>query len=136
MADLTVTPASVVIGSGAQVGAGTAGETILAGQPLYVKSTDGRLWKAKSSGTTEEATVAGIALHGATAAQPIAYASDGTINIGATTVKTVAYVLSATAGGVCPMADLVATNKIVCLGFATDLVGTFLITKRITGAVI
>jgi predicted transcriptional regulator len=136
MADLTITAANVVAGTGAILASGTAGETILAGQPLYLKSADGRLWKARCSGSTEESTAAGIALHGATAGQPIVYETDGVLNIGATTVKTSAYVLSATAGGICPMADLVSTNKVVFLGYATDLVGTFKIFKAVTGAVI
>lgn len=139
MADLTVTAASVInaTSGGSQVGTGIAGETITAGQPLYVKSSDSKLWKAQCDGTTEEATVVGIALTGAAANQAVAYAANGgTINIGATTVKTTTYVLSATAGGICPQADLVSTNKIVRIGHATDAVGTLLLDIRNTGAAV
>jgi len=138
MADLTITPANVAQISGTTLVTGVAGETILAGQPLYLKAADARLWKARSAAaaTTEESTPLGIAMHGATAGQPVTYASGGVINIGATTVKTTPYVLSATAGGIAPMTDLVSTNKIVYLGYATDVTGTFTIFKAVTGAAI
>src|SRR5678816_2782509 len=123
MADLVITPASVVAISGVTLVTGTAGETILAGQALYFKAADAKLWKSRSAAaaTTEESTPVGIAMHGATAGQPVVYASSGVLNIGATTVKTTPYVLSATAGGIAPMTDLVSTNKIVYLGYATDV---------------
>lgn len=132
MADLVVTATSVVNVS-ASLLTGTAGETITAGQALYVKATDGRLWKAQADGTTEEATVAGVALNGASVGQPVQYASGGDITIGATTAKTTTYVLSAAAGGICPQADLVSTNKIVRIGHAKDTVGGFIVDIKHTG---
>lgn len=135
MADLTVTATSVV-NSTAQTSVGIAGETIGAGQPLYLKASDGRLWKAKSSGTAEEATVVGVALNGGAVGQAIAYAFAGNVNIGATTVKTTTYVLSATAGGIAPQADLVGTNRIVRIGHALDTTGTLFVDIRNVGAVV
>jgi fibrillarin-like rRNA methylase len=58
------------------------------------------------------------------------------INIGATTAKTTSYVVSATAGGVAPQADLVSTNKIVYLGYATGTTGAFVVKINNTGAVV
>jgi hypothetical protein len=136
MADLVITAANVLKGSGASLGSGIAGETITAGQALYLKAADSRLWKAQCDGTTEEAAVVGIALHGATAGQPLSYQASGTMNIGGTTVKTTVYVLSATAGGVAPLADLIATNKIVHLGYATATDGTFVVKITNTGAAV
>jgi predicted transcriptional regulator len=136
MADLIVTAANVIAVSNAVKGTGIAGETITAGQSVYLKSADGRIWKAKSSGTVEESTLAGIALHAALAGQPIQYAAGGGLNIGATTVKTSAYMVSATAGGICPQADLVSTNKIAYAGYATDVAGAFVIMNVPTGAVV
>lgn len=136
MADLTITAGSVVAASGASIERGIAGETITAGQALYLKSSDSKLWKAQSDGTTEESTVIGIALNGGSVNQSITYAVDGTVNIGATTAKTTVYVLSAAAGGICPQADLVSTNKIVYIGYATATDGTFVIMRRVTGAVV
>ena len=136
MADLTIT-ATNVINLNARTTTGVAGETMTAGQPVYFKAADGKLWKAQCDGTAEEAEVVGVALNGASVNQVVAYAgTGGTINIGATTVKTTTYVLSATAGGICPQADLVSTNRIVRIGHATDAVGTLLLDIRSVGAVV
>jgi len=136
MADLTITATSVLVGADASVRQGIAGETITAGQSLYIKAADSKLWKAQSDGTLEEATCAGVALNGAAVNQTVAYAEGGTINIGGTTAKTTTYVVSATAGGIAPQADLIATNRISYVGYATDTTGTFVIFRRVTGAVV
>lgn len=127
MADLTITAANVVLSSGSSSSA-LAGETITAGQAVYQNSATLAVWKAQCDGTAAEATAVGVALNGGGAGQPIAYALPGsTINIGATTVKTSTYHLSATAGGVCPEADLVSTNKRTRIGYATATTGTFVV---------
>jgi hypothetical protein len=54
------------------------------------------------------------------------------INIGATTAKTTTYFVSATAGGVAPQADLVSTNKITRVGYATATDGSFVVDIRNT----
>ena len=136
MADLTITATSVVPSSGYTSGSGTLGEACTAGQAVYLKAADGRLWKAQCDGTAEEADVKGVLLNGGAAGQPGAYASAGTINIGATTVKTTTYVLSATPGGIAPQADLIATNRIVRIGHATDTTGTLILSISNIGAVV
>jgi hypothetical protein len=136
MADLTITPANVLKSATTSVQSGTAGVTITAGQALYLDATDGKLKLAQADGTAAEAACVGHALHGATANQPLAYAAGGTFNIGATTVKTTTYVLSAAAGATCPQADLVSTNRIVRLGHATAVDGTFISSIFNTGAVV
>jgi hypothetical protein len=135
MADLTVTAASVVNVT-AQIAYGLAGETITAGQAIYIKSSDGKLWKAQCDGTAEEGAPTGVSLNGGAVGQTIAYATNGAIVIGATTVKTTTYVLSAAAGGICPQADLVSTNRIVRVGHATDAVGAFIVDIKAVGAVV
>lgn len=136
MADLTVTATSVLPGTGPR-SSGTAGEAITAGQALYLKSSDGKLWKAQCDGTVEEATVIGVALNGAAADQPVQYqASGSTMTIGATTAKTTTYVLSAAAGGICPQADLTSGQRIVRLGHATGTAGEFTLDIRNVGAVV
>jgi hypothetical protein len=135
MANLTITAANVIKGSGAVTTTGTAGETITAGQALYLKDADARLWLAQCDGTAEEAEFEGIALHAALAGQPVTYQTGGTMNIGATTVKGI-YALSATPGGIAPLADLIATNRIVYVGYATTTTGTFVVSKLLTGAVV
>ncbi len=136
MADLTVTPASVLFTSG-QKETGVAGATITAGQALYLDSATSTLKLAQSDGTTAESTLVGVALHAAGSGQPVVYAANtSVINIGATTAKTTTYVVSAAAGGVCPQADLVSTNKIVRVGYATATDGSFVVDIRVTGAVV
>jgi hypothetical protein len=133
MADLTVTAASVLWTSGTKQ-TGVAGATVTAGQAVYLDSTTSTLKLAQSDGTAAEADAVGVALHAAGSGQPLVYASQGAlINIGATTTKATTYVVSATAGGVAPQADLVSTNKIVRLGYATDAAGAFVVDIRNTG---
>lgn len=119
MADVTITAANVVAGTSAQTLTGTAGETITAGQAVYLKAADSKLYKADANVTSAEATAVGIALHGSLANQPLTYQTAGTITIGGTVVAGTAYYVSATAGGICPFADLTSTNLATLLGVAT-----------------
>ncbi len=136
MADLTVTAASVLFTSGTKQD-GVAGASITAGQVLYLDSSTTTLKLAQADGTAAEADAVGIALNAAGTGQPVVYAKQGSvINIGATTAKTTTYVVSATAGGVAPQADLVSTNKIVRLGYATATDGSFVVDIKNTGAVV
>jgi hypothetical protein len=133
MADLTVTAASVLWTSGTKQ-TGVAGATVTAGQAVYLDSSTSTLKLAQSDGTAAEADAVGIALHAAGSGQPLVYASQGAlINIGATTTKATTYMVATTAGGVAPQADLVSTNKIVRLGYATDAAGAFVVDIRNTG---
>lgn len=136
MADLSITATSVVPGTATVLGTATAGETIAAGETVYIKASDSRAWKAQCDGTTEESTVVGVALNGGAAGQPIRYQQAGAMTIGATTVKTTTYMLSALAGKICPQADLVSTNKIVRVGYATGVAGEFVVDIKVTGAAV
>lgn len=134
MADITITAANVLRTS-ADTTTGIAGETITAGQAVYLKSSDTRYWKAQCDGTAAEAAAVGIALHAALAGQPLTIATGGTMNIGATTAK-VFYYLSATAGGIAPIADLTSGQYIVSLGYATATDGSFVVKPTNTGATV
>jgi hypothetical protein len=136
MPDLTITAANVLYTSGSKE-TGVAGVTITPGQTVYLDSSVSTIKLAQCDGTAAEANVIGVSLHGALAGQPITYLRTGGLcNIGATTVKTTHYVLSATPGGIAPQADLVATNKIVYVGYATDTSGSFVLQVKNTGAVV
>jgi hypothetical protein len=136
MADLTVTAASVLFTSGSKI-TGTAGATITAGQAVYLDSTTSKLKLAQCDGTAAEVAAVGIALHASLDGQPLTYAENGsTINIGATTAKTTAYMVSATSGGVAPQADLVSTNRICYLGYATATDGTFVVNIKNAGVAV
>lgn len=118
MADLSVTAGSVVQVTGATLDRTyVAGETITAGQSLYIKAADQKLWKAQADGNTEEDDFFGIALNGAAANQPVTVLTGGQVTIGATVTVGAIYVVSATAGGIAPLADLVSTNKVSVIGY-------------------
>ena len=118
MVDITITATNVTKGTGATLNQTYyAGESITAGQCVYKKASDGKLWKAQCDGTAAEAAAIGIALHAASADQPLAIQTGGTINIGATVVVGTIYVVSGTAGGIAPWADLATTNYVTILGY-------------------
>ena len=120
MADITVTATSVVKGSGAIINKErVAGETITAGMPVYLKSSDNKWWKSQSDGTAAEADAQGIALHAASADQPLAVQTGGSITIGATILAGVFYYVSNTAGGICPVADLGTADYVTVIGYGT-----------------
>lgn len=112
MADITVTAANVKKGANAKTKKGTAGATITAGQTVYLDTTDGTYKLADANASPATANVEGIALHGASANQPIEIVyEDDDFTPGATLSLSAAadsgvYVLSGTAGGIAPMDDL------------------------------
>jgi len=115
MADITITATSVVAGSNATRDAGIAGETITAGQVLYLAAATNKWMKADSNaGTAEARTPKAIALNGASLNQPVAILKAGDITIGATLTAGVAYYLSDTPGGICPVAD-VGSGEYPCI---------------------
>lgn len=121
MADLSITAANVVAGSGAKKTTGIAGATITAGQPVYLDTADSKYKLADcDSATAAVRSPAGIALHAASANQPLTIHRSGPLTIGATVTAGVAYYLSATPGGICPVADLASGDYPVILGIATS----------------
>lgn len=118
MADITITPANVLKGSDAKVERSkNAGATITAGQIVYLDS-DTDKWKlADANGATAALAVArGVALNNASDGQPLHVQEEGQITIGGTVVVGTIYVLSATAGGICPAADLATGHRTTILG--------------------
>lgn len=112
MADLSITAANVLASISASRRTGTAGATITAGAALYRDAADGLLKLADNNGATAAlAAVEGIALNGASTGQPVAYAAaDPDFTPGATLTAGEIYVLSATPGGIAPVADLAASG--------------------------
>lgn len=126
MADIAVTPANVKEGTNASKTTGTAGETITAGQGVFLNTATQKWMKAKASGTLNESgngTQYGIALCGSSLDQPITVniLDAAGITIGGTTVVGTVYCVSATAGGICPWADLVATQYVTIIGVGAAL---------------
>lgn len=121
MADITVTAASVVAGADSTTVSGTAGVTITAGQAVYLDTTTGKWALADAdSATVAQRRAAGIALNGAALNQPIKVLTSGDVTIGATVTAGVAYYLSGTAGGICPVADIGTGEYVNLIGIATS----------------
>jgi hypothetical protein len=120
-ADLTITAASVAPSTDAVTVAGTAGEALTAGQPVYKKSSDGKWYKADCNSATAEVRIAsGVALTGSAANQPVVVQTAGSITIGATVTNGVVYYLSGTAGGIRPVADNTTGDYPQTIGMATS----------------
>ena len=115
MADLTVTPANVLPYSGARIQTGRAGETITAGQALYLKDADGKLYKADDTAAAKAAAV-GIALNGGAAGQPISYLEAGGLNPGATVGVGVVYGVTDNPGGIGAISERAVGDYITILG--------------------
>lgn len=120
MADITVTPANVAPTTTTVPYQGTSGEAITAGQDCYLDPTTNTVKKAVNTAATAAANIKGVALNSTPGSgQPITLAVGGHYNPGATVVPGTVYCLSATAGGICPVADLASGHVTSVLGVAT-----------------
>lgn len=117
MADITITAGDVQAGSSARTTTGTAGETITAGQPVYLDSSTQRYKRALHTGSTTAVAV-GIALHGAANGQPLSIQTAGAITLSAVMTAGEIYAVSANAGGIAPCGDLGAGDYTTVLGVA------------------
>ena len=102
---------------------GTAGETITAGQSVYLKASDSKIWLADANASVDTAAAVGISLHAALANQPISYITSGPLNFGAILLAGKWYVVSATAGGIAPVADLTTGwySTLLFYGYSTSV---------------
>lgn len=120
MADISITAANVVADSTASRVTGTAGETIAAGKAVYKSSTTNKWMLADSNSATVEARRAtGIALCGSSLNQPVTVLTGGLVTIGATLTAGLAYYLSDTPGGICPVADIGSGEYVCLIGIST-----------------
>jgi hypothetical protein len=122
MADLSITAANVVAGSGATKESGVAGATITAGQAVYKDASDGGKFKLadNDSATAAVRSFYGIALHGASSGQPLTVLKEGPITIGATVAVGTVYMTSSTAGGIAPVADAATGDYVTVIGIGTS----------------
>ena len=129
MADLAITASQVKAGAGAVEGTGVAGATITAGQSVYEDQADGKIKLADSNLSLAAAKAKGIALHGALANQPVRYQKGGKVIVGAAAApaKGTVYVVSGTAGGIAPHADLLSGIYTTILGVGDGVDGIDLV---------
>jgi len=120
MSNLSITAASVQVASTVRLSRGVAGAAIAAGDALYVDTSDSNKLKLAIATSAAAAVFAGIATHAALAGQPVQYIPAGAITIGATLVIGTVYVVSATAGKICPVADLVSGNYLTIIGMPSS----------------
>lgn len=120
MADITITAANVIAGAGADTENGTLGAAVTAGQVLYKAAADGLWYLADNNSATAAVRQAtGIALNGGGIGQPVRVLKSGLCTIGATLTAGVAYYVSDTPGGICPVADVGAGEYSCLVGIAT-----------------
>jgi hypothetical protein len=119
MADISVTASSVVPGATARRQTKTASVAITAGQVVYVNSSD-QLALADNDASATTAAAVGIALNSCAANQPCSYATSGAVTFNAVLTAGTIYVLSATAGGIAPAADLASDDYVTILGVASS----------------
>lgn len=120
MADLSITPQNVqLMASSTQTVRGIYGETVTQGQAVYLKESDGRWWKADADLSTAAAAAGGIALTPGAAGETGIIVTSGKMDVGATLTVGEIYVLSSTAGGICPEADLSTGENVTILGVAS-----------------
>lgn len=107
--------------------------TITAGQSVYLDSATSTIKLADCDASATTAAAVGIALHGSLAGQPITYQVSGQITIGATLSAGKIYVVSATAGGIAPSADLTTGWRTSELGIAisTTILDMYIINSGI-----
>ncbi len=100
MANITITPANVLANAGSSYLTGKlAGETLTAGQWVYLKQSDGRIYKAHAS-TAEKATVVGLTANGAAAGQPVSVISkSSSCAVGSVVTSGQPYFISGTEDG-------------------------------------
>lgn len=119
MSDLSLTAANVVPGTGAQLGYGTAGVAITAGQMLYEDAADANKLKlADANGASALRTPIGMAVCNAAIGQRVTYQKGGEAAMGSVLTQGTIYVLSDTAGGIKPSADLASGHYVCIVGVA------------------
>lgn len=123
MAAISITEAQVLPdnSAGSKIVSGIAGAAIAAGEAIYL-DTSTQTWKladADAAATVAEGDHCGIAMNAAeVATQKIAVQTRGspTLGAGASIAAGTVYVVSPTAGGIGPIADVLAGDFVCILG--------------------
>ncbi len=122
MADLSITAADVQQSAAAEKRTAVSAEAIAAGQTVY-KTAAGLVALADANVTALTAASVGIAINSCGAGQPVSYAvKDSAFIAGAGTNIVIgeAYVVSAAAGGLAPIADLASDDYVTLIGIGTS----------------
>lgn len=119
MANLTITEANIKPNDEyVRLQPATFGETVTKGQPVYRSTTDDKWYKADAD-VLATAKARGIAIVGGVANETGVIQTDGKLQMGAILTVGTQYVVSVTAGSICPRADLASGDFITYLGTAS-----------------
>lgn len=117
MADLTITATNVVAVSGNTVKK-TCGATAITQGKVVFEDTSASDVKISDANVTSLAQVSGVALTSSAPDQPVVYLENGGVLGGLAGVTAgTTYCLSATAGNICPQADLTTNDRVIRLGY-------------------
>lgn len=121
MADLSQTAANVQPGANAVLEPITFGGTVTAGMPLYKDTSDNK-WKPADADAEASSMARCIAMCGGADGQRGIGQFAGDFNPGATVAVGETYVVSTTAGGIAPEADLLSGdfNTVIGVGISTS----------------
>ena len=118
MANLTITAASVAIGSTeTKTVRRTAGESITQGQPYYISTSDSKAYRADNNDGSAKAEVAGVALTPAATNGDFIGIELGPMIIGATVAIGTSYVVSSTVGLIAVEADITSGQYVSYVGY-------------------
>lgn len=120
MANLTITAANVGVGSSVRVRTVPVGEAITHAQPLYLH-TDNKYYRADANASAAAAAATAISITSSSADGHVVVVEteNALVNLGSTLVVGETYVVSATAGAICPIGDLTTGAYPCILGVAT-----------------
>lgn len=109
----------VVPGADAKLTPEVAGETPMAAGQSVFRDTDGRVKLAQNNNVAKKEALGVLCSPVTAIGQPVMVQTDGEMTGATGLVKGEVYVLSATAGSVCPVADLVTNAHVVFMAVAT-----------------
>jgi len=118
MADLVITAASVQKTSSTKTKDGVAGAAIVAGQFITRDPVTRRMLLGDGDLVITDIKNSGIALNSAAIGQPVEFAWDGDVVVGAVLAVARVFILSSTPGGVAPVADLASGDFTTIIGLA------------------
>lgn len=118
MANLTITAANVAVNGQARVRIVQVGEAVTQGQPGY-RSTDNKYYQADANASASTAAAECVFLTPASTDGYSVAVFEGDYNPGATVTVGTTYVVSATKGAICPIADLTTGDYVTIIGTAS-----------------
>lgn len=134
MANLTITAANVGCGDDSFFRRVQAGVAVTHAQPAYQQS-NGKWYLGDANGSADTADVGGITFCSAALDGEVLMLVGGELKLGAILTQGTTYVVSRTAGLICPLGDLVSGDYVTILGVAKDS-STLIVDIRPSGIVI